>query len=146
MKPGTAWLLMALALAGCQSGTGSYYVSPQVTGRVVAADTRQPLADATVRRVMPVQSAGEDTPPKGAELLMQPAGVRTDADGRFVLEAERVVAVFRRVGWYSVTVSFTCPGYGIWQTNFTVAEVKARTSEGAPWVIAGDILLQPKSR
>ena len=145
MKPGTAWLLMAIAAVGCQSGTGSYYVSPQVTGRVVAADTRQPLADATVRRVVPVQTAGEDTPPKGAQLLVQPAGVRTDADGRFVLEAESVVAVLRRVGWYSVTVAFACPGYRSWQTNFTAGGVKTRTAEGAPWVDAGDILLKPES-
>ena len=146
MKFATAWLLTALALAGCQGGSYSKYVSPRVTGRVLAADTRQPLANATVRRVAPMMTAGEDTPPKGAQLIMQPAGVRTDADGQFTLEAERVVAVFRHVGWYSVAVSFACPGYENLQTNFTAADFKARTPEGAPWVSAGDILLQPKPR
>jgi len=146
MRLGTAWLLLALAQAGCQSGTLSPYTSPRVTGRVLAADTRLPLANATVRRVAPTMTAGEDTPPKGAQLLIQPDGVRTDADGRFALEAERAVAWFHHAGWYSVTVSFNCAGYENLQTNFTAADFKGRTPEGAPWVNAGDILLQPKSR
>jgi hypothetical protein len=141
-----AWLLLTVALAGCQSGKLSYYSSPRVTGRVLAADTHQPLADATVRRVVPMPSDGEDTPPKGAQLLMRPAGVRTDADGRFALEAERVVAMFRRVGWYSVMVSFECSGYGSLQTNFAIASFNTRTPEGVPLVNAGDILLQPKPK
>jgi hypothetical protein len=141
-----AFLLLAIALTGCQSGKFSNYISPRVTGRVLAADTQQPLAKATVRRVVPMRTAGADTPPKGSQLLMQPAGVRTDADGRFVLDAERVVAVFRRGGWYSVTVSFERSGYGSFQTNFSAAKFKQRSAEGVPLVNAGDILLKPKSQ
>ncbi len=141
-----ALLLLAVALAGCQSGRFSYYVSPRVSGQVLAADTHQPLAGATVRRVVPVMSSGEDTSPKGAQLLMQPGGQRTDAGGRFVLEAERVVAVFHRGGWHSVTVSFERSGYESLQTNYTSASFKERSPEGVPLVNAGDILLKPNTQ
>lgn len=140
-----ALLLCAVALAGCQSGRFSHYISPRVTGQVLAADTRQPLPDATVKRVVPVASDGESTQPKGAQMLMRSAGVRTDADGRFVLEAERVVAWFRRGGWHSVTVSFERSGYESFQTNFDSASFKERSPEGVPLVKAGNVLLQPKT-
>jgi hypothetical protein len=138
-----ALLLFAATLTGCQSGKLSYYVSPRVTGRVLAADTGRPLADVRVRRVVPMPAAGEDTPPKGSQLLMQPSAQRTNADGRFVLESERVIALFRHGGWYSVAVSFEYSGYNRLQTNFTVAHFKERSAAGEPLVNAGDILLQP---
>jgi len=138
-------LLFAVALAGCQSGKLSHYISPQVTGRVLAADTSRPLADVRVRRVVPMATSGEDTPAKGSQLLMQPSGVRTDADGRFVLDGERDIALFRHAAWWSVTLSFTSDGYRFFQTNYTSANLSGHSSEGVPLVKAGDILLQPKS-
>ncbi|HTY89391.1 MAG TPA: hypothetical protein VMB80_18220 [Candidatus Acidoferrum sp.] len=139
-------LLSATVLAGCRSGNLAYYISPQVTGRVLAADTRQPLEGATVRRVVPTPSDGEATPPKGGQLMMQPGAVYTDADGRFVLDAVRDLTLFQHSGWHSVTVAFAGAGYGSWQTNFTAADYKARTPEGVPRVNAGDILLQPQPK
>ncbi|MGO9588120.1 MAG: hypothetical protein ACLP2Y_18235 [Limisphaerales bacterium] len=141
-----ALLLFAVALAGCQSGKLTHYISPRVTGRVLAADTRQPLPDATVRRVVPMMAAGEDTQPKGGQLLMRPAGVRTDADGRFVLEGERDIAVFRHPAWWSVTLSFTADGYRVFQTNYTSANVSGHSPEGEPLLNTGDILLKLKSQ
>lgn len=144
MNQRIALLLFTMALAGCQSGKLSYYVSPRVTGRVLAADTRQPLSDATVRRVSSHPTDGGDTAPKGGQLLMRPPGVRTDADGRFILEGERIVALFHRGGWHSVTVSFERSGCESFQTNFTSASFTERSSDGVPLVNAGDILLNPK--
>lgn len=142
-----ALLLFAAALAGCQStGSHSYYISPRVTGRVLAADTQQPLGGATVRRVDLKPYAGADTQPKGGQLQMEPGGVRTDTDGRFVLDARRVIAVLRHGGWHSVTVSFTRAGYAGYQTNYTAAKFKERSAEGVPLVNAGDILLPPKPK
>jgi hypothetical protein len=141
-----ALLLFAIILAGCQWGKHSYYISPRVTGRVLAADTQQPLERATVRRVLPQPYAGADTPPKASQLQMIPGGVRTDADGRFVLEAERVIAVLRHGGWHSVTVSFEHAGYTGFQTNYTAAKFKERSPEGVPLVNTGDIILSPKPK
>jgi hypothetical protein len=141
-----ALLLFAVALAGCQSGKFSHYISPQVTGRVLAADTRQPLPDATVRRVTPYPTGGEDTAPKGGQLMMRSFGVRTDANGRFVMDSERDIALFRHPAWWSVTLSFTADGYRLFQTNYTVANLSGHSPEGEPLVNAGDILLQPKSQ
>ena len=141
-----ALLLFAVALAGCQSGKFSHYISPRVTGRVLAADTRQPLPDATVRRVVPYPTDGEDTAPKGGQLLMRSSGVRTDADGRFVLDGERDIALFHHPAWWSVTLSFTADGYRFYQTNYTSANITGHSPDGEPLVNAGDILLKPKSQ
>ncbi|MGA2788522.1 MAG: hypothetical protein ABSF60_13450 [Verrucomicrobiota bacterium] len=147
MNPKTALLLLfVMALAGCQPGKFSHYISPRVTGRVLAADTRQPLPDTTVRRVVPMMAAGENTQPKGGELLMRPGWVRTAADGRFVLEGERDIALFRHPAWWSVTLSFTADGYTFFQTNYTSANLSGHSPEGEPLVNAGDILLKPKSQ
>lgn len=142
-------MLLAVALTSCQAGKFTYYTSPQVLGRVLAAGTHQPLANATVRRVVPEPYAGVDTPPKGGQLQMEPAGVRTDADGRFVLDAQRdlvMLHLFRRGSWYSVTVSFERNGYGSFQTNYSGASFTESSAAGVPQVNAGDILLQPKSQ
>ena len=139
--------VVGLCANGCQSGKFSYYLSPQVAGQVLAADTRQPLAGVAVRRVVPVPTSGEATPPKGGQLLTEPAGVRTDANGRFVLDAERDLAVlFHHGRWQSVTVSFERTGYASFQTNFTTVNIKGRPSGDMPRVNAGDILLTPISR
>jgi hypothetical protein len=140
----TAMLPLTLALTGCQSGTFSSYSSPRVTGQVLAADTRQPLPETTVKRMVVYPGTGTATAPKAAELQTRTGGVRTDADGRFVLEAERVLSLFGRGGWHSVTVSFAHAGYVDLQTNFTTANFKERSSTGVPLVEAGDILLKPK--
>jgi hypothetical protein len=141
-----ALLLAAVALTGCQSGGLSHYSSPRVTGQVLAADTHQPLPEVTVKRVAAYPADGTGTQPKGGQLLMQPAGVRTDADGRFALEAEKTVAVFHRGGWSSVTVSFERAGYESVQTNYSTAGFPARSTEGVPLVNAGAILLQPQPK
>ena len=145
MNPRTALLLLVIVLTGCQSIGFSWYSSPRVTGQVLAADTRQPLSEAVVKRVVACPTAGTDTPPKGGTLQLLPAGVRTDDAGRFVLDAVQVVAVFRHGGWHSVTVAFECAGYEGFQTNYTSAQFKERSYDGVPLVNAGDILLKPKS-
>src|SRR5438874_2073445 len=80
--------LMATMLVGCKSGSLSSCVAPCVSGRVVAADTGQPLADAKVRRVNPNASQNVDEPAKGGQLMQQSPSAFTDQQGKFVLDAE----------------------------------------------------------
>ncbi|MDD5140929.1 MAG: hypothetical protein PHY43_11790 [Verrucomicrobiales bacterium] len=151
MKPRTqkftvfGFLLFALVTAGCQSGKFTHWISPQISGRVLAADTHQPLVDAKVQRAE-LQKFEPFGPPKGGQVLMQSSGVQTDADGRFVLPGESVFAVFRQPGWWSVPVLFSCSGYQTFQTNYTGTNVIGHSAAGVPEVNAGDVLLQPATR
>lgn len=92
------WVPLALCLAGCQTNSPSQYVSPRVTGRVLDAQTHQPVADVQVSRV----SANEDLRaldvPKGGQAMETAPAVRTGADGTFVLDSERSLTFFRRSG------------------------------------------------
>lgn len=134
---------LLVALTGCQSGKFTHCVSPQVTGRVLAADTREPLAHATVQRGGANPNFGAFGPPKGGQMLMQPGAARTDADGRFVLDAKSILAVFRQTGWVSVPVTYNHSGYETFRTNYTGANDISHTDAGVPVVNAGDVLLQP---
>jgi hypothetical protein len=143
-------LFSAVLLSGCESGklSGdfSHFISPQVRGQVLAADTHQPLAKTTVRRVAPQRSPAVATPPKGGQLLMESRGVQTDAEGRFLLDGERVISFIRRGGWHSVSLSFNHAGYYEYRTNYTAASSAEPPPDGAPQVNAGEILLQPKRK
>ena len=137
--------LLSVVLSGCQSGKLTHYTSPEVIGRVLAADTHQPLAHADVARVEPANfseywSFGS---PKGGTLMMQPIGARTDADGRFRLNSKSVFAMFMKPGWSSVSINYSHAGYESFQTNYTGTNVTSQTAAGAPVVDVGDILLQP---
>ena len=92
--------LAALALAGCKSHPLSPYVSPRVTGRVLAADTGQPLADVKITSGRP-EAFNRTEPPKGGQRLMaSPPCGRT---GRPIRLGERACAdALSRVGWFSV--------------------------------------------
>ena len=150
MQPQTlkfiALTLPLAALAGCQSGSLTHYVSPQVTGRVLAADTREPLAKVDVRRTGSNQNVAPLGPVKGGQLMMRSSGTRTDNEGRFVLDSKSVIAIFQQPGWSSVPLTFSRSGYHSLQTNYTSLDVTSHTSAGAPVVDIGDALLQPVGR
>ena len=137
--------LAAVVLAGCKSMPLSPFVFPRVTGRVLAADTSQPLAGVTVKSG--AQASGyRGMPPKGGELLMAKASVRTDRDGRFTLETERVLTPFRGAGWFSAQLLFERPGYERFRTNYSTRNVRTNSPNGEPLLDAGDILLHPVSK
>jgi hypothetical protein len=138
-------LLAAVAFAGCQSTSFSSYLSPRVTGRVLAADTRQPLTEVKVRRVNPAANQNYDDPTKGGQRIESAGGAWTDRGGRFVLDAERDLTFLSQQTWVSVTLSFQHEGYLTFGTNYTLANVTSNAPDGAPVVNAGDILLQPAS-
>jgi hypothetical protein len=136
-------LLLSLFAAGCKSRPLGPYSSPAVVGRVLAADTRQPLAGVKVTRGASLTSAGASL--KGAELLALKNPVRTDKDGDFALDSERVLSVVRGLDWNIVSLSFNCGGYQHFHTNCpTTLATSALT--GQPVLDVGQIILQPAHR
>jgi hypothetical protein len=72
-----------------------------------------------------------------------PVVVRTDPDGRFVLDAERVLAPLWGSSWFSVDLVFQCPGYQRFQTNYNLLNLGTNSLQSQSALSAGDILLQP---
>jgi hypothetical protein len=141
-----AFCLAAAALVGCKSMPLSPFIAPRVAGRVLAADTSQPLAGVTVKSGAQASGYRGGMPPKGGELLIAKAPVRTDRDGRFTLETERVLTPFRGAGWFSVQLLFESPGYERFRTNYSTLNVRTNSPNGEPLLDAGDILLHPVSK
>ena len=140
----SALLGLAVLVAGCQSSPvlNSQYISPRVTGQVLDAVTSQPIRNVSIRRLAPGQSVAVNSPTVGERSLEQMRVLRTDREGRFNLDSERDLTIFRRAGWYSVTVAFAHKGYEQLVTNFTLVNA-VLTPSGEPVVNAGNILLQP---
>jgi hypothetical protein len=137
-----ASVMAALAVVGCQSASPSRYSSPRIAGRVLDARTQQPIQGVQVRRITPQDpNAGQTV--KGGQRLEKSPAVRTDSEGNFVLDSERILTLFSRLGWYSVSVAFTHPNYERLTTEYTLLNA-TNTRSGEPLVRAGDIRLQPK--
>jgi hypothetical protein len=141
-----ALCLAALALAGCKSMPFSPFSSPRVTGRVLAADTGQPLADVVVKSGAQARGYHGAMPPKGGELLMAKAPVRTDGEGRFTLATERVLTPLRCTGWFSVQLLFERGGYERLRTNYSRLNLSTNAPGDEPLLNAGDILLHPAAK
>lgn len=137
-----AVIIFAIGMAGCKSSSPSQYISPRITGRVLDAKTQQPIAGVKVRRLTP-EDPNVAQVIKGGERLDQSPAVRTGSDGSFVLVSEKNLALFQRLGWYSVSLAFTHPNYESLTTEFTLVNA-TNTPAGEPLVQAGDIRLQPK--
>jgi hypothetical protein len=138
------WLVVLL-LTGCQTHSPSQYISPRVTGRVVDAQTHRPIADVQVRRVSSGENLDGLDAPKGGQMMANAPVVRTGADGTFVLDSVTDLAFFRKVGWYSVTLSFEHAHYERFVTTYTIKDA-TNSPSGEPWLQAKDILLIPLAR
>ena len=138
-------LLLMLALAGLFTGCGSvgvfHAVTPTVSGRVLAADTRQPLAGVQIIRVLPGQGVGGSRPAKGAELLQAGRPIYTDAAGNFVLAGKTNLTWWRPAGAGAVRLAWLAPGYVTGQTN--LISPKTGASAAGAEISTGDILLKP---
>lgn len=139
-------LVSLLAWCGCQSVGFSDYVTPTISGRVLAADTQKPLAGVTVWQLLPGQSAFAGSSAKGAELMQQPRPEITGADGSFVLTGREYFSFLNRSGRWSGRLAFSVTGYATFQTNYTSADIVSNSLPGKPLVPAGDILLKPLTR
>ncbi len=137
-------LALALSLLGCKSRPWGSCVSPGVRGRVLAADTGRPLEGVLVTRGEAGKRPASGVSPKGSELLLRPAPIRTDAEGRFALHSERVLTIIPVPGWNSVRLSFERSGYRRFQTNISFTAPGLTNAPGTPDLVpAGDILLSP---
>jgi hypothetical protein len=139
-------LVAACLLGGCQSSPvlNSQYISPRVTGRVLDAANSHPIRNVSIRRLTAGQLEAVSSQGVGDRSLERTPALRTDKDGRFDLDSERDLTLFRRAGWYSVTLAFTRKGYERFVTNYTLTSAVV-ASNGEPVVDAGSIMLQPVS-
>ena len=136
-----SWLAAAVLAAGCKGLTSAQYVSPRIEGRVLDSESHQPIKDVHVRRVGSGNSSGASDTPKGATRLEAAPAIRTDEEGRFVLDSQKDIAVFGSVGWYSIAISFKHPAYEGLTETYTLDNATNNAS-GEPEVKAGDILLR----
>jgi hypothetical protein len=138
-------LVPVCMLAGCKTHSASQYISPRVEGRVIDKSTRQPIADVTIQRVTPDQEIPPMDPVKGSQLMEKKPAIRSAGDGTFVLDSVRDVALFRKLDWFSVSLSFEHPGYESLTTRYSYTNA-TNSPSGEPVVHAGDILLSPLAK
>jgi hypothetical protein len=133
----------ALALAGCQSMPFSPLVSPRVTGRVLDADTRQPLRGVAIKSGTEANRSNSAMPPRGGELMIAAAPIYTRGDGSFALRTQRVLTPFRSSGWFSVRLLFERTGYEPFRTNCSSLNLGTNTPANDSVLSMGDIVLHP---
>jgi hypothetical protein len=139
------WVMIAWLSGGCKSTSPSQYIAPRVEGRVLDSQTHQPIKDVRVRRLAADDNDRAEEPRKGGELLKKAPAVRTAADGTFVLESVRDIALLQEIGWYSLSLTFEHPAYDRFFTNYTLANA-TYTVTGEPLIKTGDILMTPQTR
>ncbi len=138
-------IMLACLWGGCKSTSPSQYISPRVEGRVLDAQSRQPIKDVQVRRLAASENYRAEDPPKGGEMIKKAPAVRSAADGTFVMASVRDIAFLQTIGWYSISLSFQHPAYERFVTNYTLAKA-TNTANGEQLVRTGDILLTPLGR
>lgn len=144
MRCAVAWVWVGVLLTGCNTGPLGPYTSPRVSGQVLDAQSRQALPGVKVVRGRPEKPSSMSAP-KGGEILMQKVPVETDSQGRFTLENQRVLSVFRGSGWDQVRLTFIRPGYETLRTNYSTLAA-TNSLEVEPSLNVGVVLLQPISR
>ena len=132
-------LLLAFMVVGCKSRPLGPYVSPRITGQVLAADSCQPLKGVKVMRL--TNQASKSPPLKGGELMILKVPIQTGVDGRFVLSSERVLSIIRKPDWNVVSLAFNRAGYLPFQTNCLI-EFGTNSIQGSPTLDVGQIFLR----
>jgi hypothetical protein len=138
-------LLVACALPACKSFSPSDYISPRIEGRVLDAQSHQPVADVQVRPLVTDERYRLQEPPKGGAVMQKAPAVITAGDGTFVMDSERGLGLLRTPGWYAVTLTFQRPSYEYFTQTYTIKD-STNTVSGEPLIKAGDILLIPVSK
>ena len=140
-----SWVMVASLSGGCKSMSPSQYIAPRVEGRVLDSQSHQPIKDVRVRRHAADDNYRAEDPPKGAEMIKKAPEVRTAADGTFVMESVRDIALLQEIGWFSLSLTFQHAAYERFNTNYTLARA-TNTVSGEPLIKTGDILLIPLAK
>jgi len=136
-----AWFVAAaLLLAGCSSLSPANYVSPRVTGRVVDAQTHQPLPGVMVKRLTSDTTTAQPAMTGGGHLLQNASAVRTGKDGLFVVPSMRALGPLGGTGWSSVSLAFDLRGYETLTRSYNLAQ-STNTLSVEPLVEAGEVPL-----
>ena len=77
--------------------------------------------------------------------MIRKTPVRTQADGKFTLQSERVLSIFRGAGWNQVRLTFQRAGYETLKTNYSIWPA-TNAPQGEPVLDVGEIHLQPVLR
>ena len=77
--------------------------------------------------------------------MMETPIVRTDADGKFMVDSQSALGLFRKFGWYSVRLSFHRSAYEDFTAAYTVAQ-STNNAEGEPLVRTDDVFLRPLAK
>ncbi len=140
-------LLLAALLStpGCENFAPPHqaWTEARVEGRVVDAETGQPVHDATVSRVRGQEIGDAYAVEKGAKAMQKrPAVTTTAMDGSFILEAERTAYLFMEsYPSFAVTLKVQHRGYDTLQQLFTNVVFGPRGQ--APVVPVGDLKIFP---
>ena len=136
---------LTLILTGCKSTSVEHYISPRITGKVIDAQTHEPVKGVKVQRVPPESVVRSDEPLKGGEVMQGERGTSTRANGTFVLQSKKDIALVAEAGWDEVTVSFSRSGYTTLLRTYPKARA-VRSAAGEPMINAGVVLLMPSTK
>ncbi len=130
-------------VAGCSSTSGMHdaYVFPKVEGRVVNADTKEPIKGVIVLRKQWSGTADLDEYVSAGEIQMQDKRIYTNDKGEFVVPSKQSMTVGGDQSWFSVTLKFMHADYHMFSTNYVNHSGAPTGNE--PVVQGGDIQLFP---
>ncbi|MGH7970587.1 MAG: hypothetical protein ACREIC_17815 [Limisphaerales bacterium] len=137
------WMAAGLVLTGCKMQPMGPYISPRITGRVVAAGSGEDLTGVKVIRGQVRRSLTSQA--KGGELMVSKIPAMTDRNGRFTLSSQRVLSVFRSSEWDQAWLTFEHPGYETLTTNYATLGA-TNTPQGEPILDIGIIRLERTGR
>ena len=141
--------LLLLVGAGCSSLTGpnQEYTAPAVVGRVLDATTGQPLASVRVNRYAGKPPPRDPFPEKSGEQSLKPSPAMTDAQGRFILPAEKAAhLIFTPSRPMMITLIVGRQNYQTLRTNLDLVVVKPTKTSHGPEINAGDLRLWPQPK
>ncbi|HXG47934.1 MAG TPA: hypothetical protein VNO52_09935 [Methylomirabilota bacterium] len=140
--------LTMILLNGCGSFRGPHqeYISPFISGRILDAQTGQPIVGARIERQSRQARTERPTEVHGATLLQSTRPAISAAGGAFELAGERVAhLLFDRGTVLGVTLRVSAPNYTTLSTNLDLVTSPPDSSSGKPILNGIELRLMPLS-